>query len=66
MNCPHCKKPITLFADNGRIGGATKGPAKRRGGPEYYRAIALKGQEARRRNKLSKEAEDLRRSGGVL
>ncbi len=66
MNCPHCKKPITLFADSGRVGGSTKGPSKARGGPEYYRAIAAKGHEARRRRKATKEAEDLRRSGGVI
>lgn len=35
----------------GRLGGAVRGPSKRRGSPEHYRALQAKSAEARRKAK---------------
>lgn len=44
-----------VFVNAGAEGGATKGPSKRRGDAEYYRAIQKKAAETRKRNRKAKE-----------
>lgn len=39
-----------VFVNSGAEGGAAKGPSKRRGNAEYYRAIQKKAAETRKRN----------------
>jgi hypothetical protein len=46
-------KPIDrqVFVTSGAKGGRTSGPSKRRGDPEYYRALSKKAAAARKRKR---------------